>query len=145
VSRDVYPQFYTVNELPVYLTKDNGCFAAWKLDGTTGEFGLDVSMIDRILLSSHGDIDVLSREDFIHVVEGARAMTFASRRGSRMVIRNDALRAVYETIASILAPEGSRSHRKTPEEMALVRVLQKQTHEMFEAEIRERGGHGMPA
>lgn len=140
-----FPQFWIYETKPVVLVQlPDTTIAAWTLSATTGEFAMDATYFPKIMLATNAITDQVTRAEFIQHVETRRGEIFAKwGRSPRRI--SDTLRALYETIVAIEAPMQSRERVLTPEERALIHTLRKQTHELFEAELRETGGTGIPA
>ncbi|MBA9001807.1 DUF6301 family protein [Thermomonospora cellulosilytica] len=121
--------------LPVFLIDvDDGGLEAWVYDGESGGFRSSLGHV-RVMFDPYTPSDQLTREEFIQEVEARRARDM--ERG--LLKWEGPVVPLYETMLALLKRE-----RLSSEERALVRNLSMRTHAMFEAELRERGGLGLP-
>ncbi|WP_157995826.1 DUF6301 family protein [Thermomonospora amylolytica] len=121
--------------VPVFLIDvDDGGLEAWVYDGESGGIRSSLGHV-RVMFDPYTPSDQLTREEFIQEVEALRgeAVVRGHLKWEGPVV------PLYETIQELL-DRGSLN----AEEKALVQTLRRRTHELFEAELRERGGLGLP-
>lgn len=131
-----YPQYYTYERRPVIFTEtSDGGLAIWALSGHTGEFELNRNYLEKIWFGTTADIETVTRDEFIQLVEEYRARRL---KGEGPVF------ALYETINGL--EDAARAERRdlTPEEQALVKTLRLRAHALFEEELRAQGLQGTP-
>lgn len=104
---------------------------AWAYDGETGGFRFS----PRHVRDPYGRVYRVTREAFIQQVEECRARDVTEGR----LGWEGPVVPLYETMTALL---GRRS--VGPEERAFVRALSLRTHLLFEAELKRRGGAGLP-
>ncbi|MBX6767916.1 MAG: hypothetical protein IRY90_12320 [Actinomadura rubrobrunea] len=131
-----YPQYYFYERWPVvFVRTPEGGLDCLALSPETGEFERDMSYYRKIRFGTTADIDTVTRDEFIQMVEALRGKRL---KGEGPVF------ALYETIRAI--GQNARDERRslTPEEKALIHSLRVRTHKLFEAELRAQGRRGMP-
>ncbi|HEX2316176.1 MAG TPA: DUF6301 family protein [Thermomonospora sp.] len=125
--------------LPVFLIHiDDGGLQAWVYEGETGGFRSDLGYV-KVMFDPYTSSDKLTREQFVQEVEALRGDDVT--RG--WLTWEGPVVALYETIQPIV-DRVRHGGRLDPEDEALVRSLRERTHTMFEAQLRERGGLGLP-
>lgn len=128
------PAFFEYFAAPVKLvpTADGG-MAAWRLSTRTGGWDPANDIVDRILFARGGEVDVLTRHEFVQLAEECRARYL---RGDGPVY------ALYETMRAISEVAEQERRPWTVSEQALVRGLARRTFVMFEEQLRQAGDPG---
>jgi hypothetical protein len=125
------PAYFSYLKWPVKIvpTKDGGA-AAWQLSPETGGWQAAHHLIDDIIFDVGGEVDVLTAEEFVQLVE--------RRRGER-VSGDGAVFALYETVNGIEEVAESERRRLTDSERSLVHALRRRTFRMFEEALSAAG------
>ncbi|MEO3780317.1 hypothetical protein ABGB16_26575 [Micromonospora sp. B11E3] len=113
-------------------TADGGV-AAWRLSKESGGWLPVNNLIDTLLFPQGGDVDQLTRDEFIQTVEHDRGY-YLSGEGP--------IFALYETIKAIADLQMRERRYPSPEEDALVKGLRRRTFVMFEEELQQAGDPG---
>ena len=113
-------------------TADGG-MAAWRMTIETGGWEPVNNLIDKIIFAVGGEVDEVSREEFVQHTERDRGH-FLRGEGPIFVL--------YETVEAIVALETEESRFLTDEEAALVRGIRRKTFRMFEEKLQREGDPG---
>ena len=131
-----YPQYYFYEGWPVvFVRTPDGGLDCLRLSAENGEFVRNMSYVRKIRYGTTADIDTVTRDAFIQMVEALR--------GERLKGEGPVF-ALYETIDAVEQKARDEGRWLTPEEEALIHSLRVRTHELFEAELRAQGRRGMP-
>ncbi len=125
------PMYFLVRGRPVKLLSGvAGRPTMWWLDLTTGSWVQEPDLVRRLAEADRTDEpEPLTPDQFVDVVEAIR---------TRLTGEGDVY-ALYETAASIYAMADVEQRRLTPDEMALLRGLRRQTYRMFEEDLARQG------
>lgn len=125
------PAFYSYYDAPVKLVETvDGGVAAWKLSRDTGGWLPANELIGKLLFGSSGEIDRLTRGEFIQLTEHWRGY----------YLRGDsALHALYETVRAIEETQALEGRYPTETESALIREIHRRTFVLFEEDLRSGG------
>lgn len=125
------PAYFSHLKWPVKIvpTTDGGA-AAWQLSPETGGWQAAHHLIDDIIFDVGGEVNVLTAEEFVQLVE--------RRRGER-VSGEGPVFALYETVNGIEEVAESERRRLTDRERALVQGLRRRTFRMFEEALSAAG------
>ncbi|SDY71594.1 hypothetical protein SAMN05444365_103229 [Micromonospora pattaloongensis] len=125
------PVFFEYYTFPVKMVRTaSGGLAAWRLSGRTGGWEAVNHLADKILFARGGEVDVISREEFVQLVERNRAEVL---KGEGSVY------ALYETMKSIMDVADAEDRALTAAERALIEGLARKTFVMFEEKLRQDG------
>ncbi|SCL28150.1 hypothetical protein GA0070616_3638 [Micromonospora nigra] len=118
------PAFYSYHDAPVKLVEaTDGGVTAWKLSRDSGGWLPANHLIRKLLFESSGEIERLTREEFIQLTEHCRGY----------YLRGDsALHALYETVRAIEENQARERRYPTEKEVSLVREIHRRTFVIFE-------------
>lgn len=125
------PAYFSYFRWPVKIvsTTDGGA-AAWRLSSKTGGWQPVHHLIDDIIFDVGGEVDVLTAEEFVQLVE--------CRRGERLS-GDGPVFALYETVNAIEDVAQAEGRRLTDRERAMVTNLRRRTFPMFEKALLKSG------
>lgn len=125
------PAYFKYYAAPVKMVETpDGGIAAWRVSIDDGGWKSANEIIDEILFAVGGDIDALSRDEFVQRVERYRG---------HYLTGDGPVFALYETVKAIIDAERRESRYLTSEEIALVRGLRRKTFVMFEEKLQREG------
>jgi hypothetical protein len=125
------PMYFVFRRRPVKLLPGTvGPPVLWWLDLTTGAWVQEPDLVRGLAEAKFTDEpEPLTPDQFVDVVEAIR---------SRLTGEGD-VHALYETASDIYAMAELEQRRLTPDEMAVLRGLRRQTYRMFEEDLARRG------
>lgn len=125
------PMYFLFRRRPVKLLPDDqGRPTMWWLDLTTGSWVQEPDLMRQLAEADRiEEPEPLTAEQFVDVVEAVR---------TRLTGAGDVY-ALYATASAIYAMAELDQRRLTPDEMALLRGLRRQTYRMFEEDLARRG------
>ncbi|MEV7225659.1 MULTISPECIES: hypothetical protein [Polymorphospora] len=125
------PGYYEYYAAPLKMVSTlDGGMAAWRMSIETGDWEPANHLIDKVLFARGGEVDRLSKQEFIELCEETRA---------RYLQGTGPVYALYETRRAITDTVERENRPYTLPERALLAGLSRETYVMFEEELRRAG------